>query len=145
MSRKFKASLAQLAKRGPLATVSVTVGDDMADYLERSHMTVPTPRSVTALIDTGAQWSTVPARLAMELGIPEADERMAEDFSGALAIYPVYPIKFLLPDGKPRAEVFALGTRESPFREFQCLIGRDLLARGSLVYLGRKRRYMLRI
>lgn len=86
------------------------------------------------MIDTGATGSVIRQGLASQLGLQPVGVTTISTPSSAHVVCNEYLVRFLFPNN-----VTVEGTAiEAPLQgqHIQCLIGRDILAHGVLVYIG---------
>ncbi len=89
----------------------------------------PWETAVPFLVDTGADLSVIPARLARDLELPPMGEMMIEGATGRRTRVPIYRVELEIAGVALSVQVAGLG-RET-------LIGRDVLNRWTLVLRGR--------
>jgi predicted aspartyl protease len=84
---------------------------------------------VPFLVDTGADVTVIPARLARELDLPPVGEMMIEGATGRTARVPIFRAELEIGGIAVSVQVAALGQ--------ETLIGRDVLNQWTLVLRGR--------
>jgi predicted aspartyl protease len=140
--RSFSFSFADLVTAGPLIQVHVATSRDFARAVGPTFRAAP-PVSVTALIDTGAQCTVLNPAVVEEL-----------------ALKPVGLVSVMTPTGSdvvscrqfhisvhfsPELVIDNILAAEAPLigHAFQCLIGRDVLRSGTLVYAGSENKFTI--
>lgn len=106
----------------------------MATALQSAGAAVPAPVPALAMIDTGASGSVIRQGLAAQLGLnPIGLTYVTTPSSTNVPCYE-YAVRLIFPNNVI-ADVAVL---EAPLQgqNMQCLIGRDVLAHGVLVYIG---------
>jgi predicted aspartyl protease len=102
--------------------------------IRRAGTKIPNPVLTTAMIDTGATVSVVRRGIPSQLGLnPAGVTHINTPFSTNVACYE-YLVRLVFPNNV-LVETTVL---EAPLQgqHIQCLIGRDVLAHGVLVYIG---------
>jgi hypothetical protein len=86
------------------------------------------------MIDTGASCTVIREGMAHDLGLQPTGVRVVHTPSDANVRCREYLVRLLLPSGV----AFETDVVEAPLKgqHIDCLIGRDVLARGVLVYIG---------
>ena len=94
----------------------------------------PPPLRIRAMIDTGAAVSVLKEGLSARLGLRVVDAVRIRTASTSLLSCRRYRVRVTFPN----RTVFETRVVEAPLPGFDvdCLIGRDILSRGVLVYLG---------
>jgi predicted aspartyl protease len=130
----FAVQLPNLQALGPLVDIRVLVGTPVEQALQRAGTPVPQPVAVKAMIDTGASGSVIDPNTAKQLGLQPVGIVYISTPSSVNVPCPQYVVRFLFPNNVI-IEAFAI---EAPMQgqQIQCLIGRDVLALGVLVYTG---------
>jgi predicted aspartyl protease len=103
----------------------------------------PLPVVVTALIDTGAAATIINPNVVDSLGLrPVGAESVISATSTAPSDYAAYAVDLMFPEGVTVADtrVICLPLLR---QNIQCLIGRDILERCVLVYIGHLNQYTL--
>jgi len=125
-----------MASRGPVLQAAITVAEQVAAELVKQGKPVQPPVAGFALIDTGAYMTCVDEDAAKQLQLPVVDVVNMSSASHASHPANVYPIRigiagFPIPINAPRAIGAALKAQG-----LIALIGRDVLAHGTLFYNG---------
>jgi hypothetical protein len=119
---------------GPVVDVQIGVNKDVESDLRDSGQNVPAPYLALAMIDTGASLTVIREGLAQDLGLQPTGVRMIHTPSDTNVRCHEYLVRLLFPNGI----VFEMDVVEAPLKgqHIDCLVGRDVLARGILVYIG---------
>jgi len=131
----FTVTLPNLEQNGPVIDIQVAVGADFEQALQRENQSAPTPVRARALIDTGAQATVIREDIAEKLQLRAVGvAKVLTPYTDVPAAYPRYEVRILLPN-YVRAQTIGIA---APLRgqNIQCLIGRDVLCHGVLVYNG---------
>ena len=130
----FTSQVPNLQAVGPIVDLRIAVGAAVESALRKAGNPVPTPVVTRAMIDTGATGSVIRQGLAAQLGLnPVGVTHINTPSSTNVACYE-YLVRLLFPNNV-LVEATVL---EAPLQgqHIQCLIGRDVLAHGVLVYIG---------
>lgn len=130
----FTSASLDLQATGPIVEIQVAMGTPVELALQTSGKPVSRPVQALAMIDTGASGSVVRQGLPAQLGLsPIGITYISTPSSTNVPCYE-YPVRFIFPNYVV-VEATAL---EAPLRgqNIQCLIGRDVLAGGVLIYIG---------
>lgn len=124
-----------LQVEGPLIDVHFLISTELEKKYREEGKPVPEPIVVKALIDTGASHSVIQEEIAKTLGLrPVGAIKINTPSSKDHECYQ-YFIKMLLPKHNLAYEgTFTATPLEG--QNIQCLIGRDVLAHGTLIYIG---------
>jgi predicted aspartyl protease len=124
-----------LHKQGPILDVRVAVGKASEDALARQGVKPPEPVTAVAMIDTGATGTVVSNELVRSLGLQPVGVCQVNTPSSAGVSCHQYLVRLIMPRHNVVVETIAIG---APLRgqHIQCLIGRDVLQHGVLVYIG---------
>lgn len=129
---------------GPVVPVQVEVPTALANQLQQSGQTVPTPITGIALVDTGASISGVDAAVVQQLGVQTVGMANVGGVGGVQQ-QAQYPARFVFPGtGLPNMEfnrlvganLTSLTPPGSAGQQLIALLGRDILTRSVLVYNG---------
>jgi predicted aspartyl protease len=117
-----------------MVDMAVWVGTPVEEALRKVGAKPPDPIRVKGMIDTGATGSVIQPALAKELALQPVGLVTITTPSSENVPCLQYIVRFVFPN-KVIFEALAI---EAPLRgqQIQCLIGRDVLAHGVLVYTG---------
>ena len=135
MPSSFTIGRANLTTEGPIVDLLLVVGKGAEDALKRDGNSVPEPLKIIAMIDTGASGTVIQEGLAAKLGLtPIGKEKISTPSSTGLECF-VYDVRLVFPNNTGVEGVRAI---EAPLKDqnIQCLVGRDVLSQGVLVYTG---------
>lgn len=130
----FTSQVPNLQAVGPIVELRIAVGGAAEAALRKAGNSIPAPVPAVAMIDTGATGTVIRQGLAAQLGLnPVGVTYINTPSSTNVACYE-YLVRLLLPNNV-LVEATVL---EAPLQgqHIQCLIGRDVLAHGVLVYIG---------
>jgi len=130
----FTSTVPNLQAVGPIVEIGLGAGAPATTAMQASGAPVPAPLSVLAMIDTGASGSVIQQGLAARLGLkPIGVAYIATPSSTNVRCYE-YAVRLIFPNNV-NVEATVI---EAPLQgqNIQCLIGRDVLAHGVLVYIG---------
>ena len=130
----FTSTVPNLRGFGPLVKVRLTVGMSAEAAFRSRSILLPPPLEIDAMIDTGATGTVIREGLAGQLGLkPVGVANISTPSSVNVQCYE-YLVRLLFPNNV-QIETKAI---EAPLQgqHIQCLIGRDVLAHGVLVYIG---------
>jgi len=127
----FTSQIPNLKQIGPICTVKIGVSSVASDILSAKGEKIHQPVEVSALIDTGASGTCITPEIVKSLNlIPRGATQIATPSTKA---HPcdVYDVSLLLPNG---VAIPTIQVIETPLegQNIQCLIGRDVLAHGTL-------------
>ena len=130
----FTSQVANLQTIGPVVDLRLAIGAAAEVVLRKAGSPIPNPVAAVAMIDTGATASVMQVGLAAQLGLnPVGVTYINTPSSTNVACYE-YLVRLVFPNNV-LVETTVL---EAPLQgqHIQCLIGRDVLAHGVLVYIG---------
>lgn len=138
----FTFSFADLVTSGPI--LQILIGPSRA-FVEAVGQfgRVATPISVTALVDTGAQTTVLSPDVVVQLGVKPVG---AVPIITPTTVGPVQCDQFHVNVYfSPEVVVENILAAQAPLigHGFQCLIGRDILRSGMLVYIGNQNQFTL--
>jgi len=130
----FTAQLPNLQSLGPLVDMKVWIGTAVEQALKKAGNDVPSPFSVTGMIDTGATGSVIQPAAVQALGLQPVGVVLINTPSSQNISCFQYLVRLIFPNNVV-VESLAI---EAPLigQQIQCLVGRDVLAHGVLVYTG---------
>jgi hypothetical protein len=126
---------------GPIVEIKIAIPRLAEDLMRVVGNQPPNPLSITAMIDTGSTFTIIQGGLASQLGLePIGVEYLSTPSSQDVASYR-YQVRVIF-SNNVITEVTAV---EAPLagQHIQCLIGRDILAQGVLIYNGLINQYTL--
>lgn|SRR5436190_4334293 len=130
----FTVQQPDLREVGPVVDVRLALADAAEEILRESGQDIPTPILVSAQIDTGASGTVIRQEIADALGLqPVGITKMNTPSSTDIECY-LYAVTLFFPNDVMVPTV-AVG---APLQgqTIQCLIGRDVLSNGVLIYIG---------
>ena len=126
---------AALLGQGPTVPVVLSVAQTIADQLMQQGLTVPTPVSGSALIDTGASQTCIDDAIDQQLQLPVIDVVNMTSASHASTQQNIYPVLIEVVGGIRINVPRAMGANLAS-QSLAALIGRDFLQRCTLFYNG---------
>lgn len=131
----FTTTLPNLHQIGPIVEIQIVIPRDLAKVLKDKGETVPDPIKANALIDTGATNSCVNSDVIKGLNVSPIGISKICTASHANIDCNQYKLGFQFPSGfmVESPEVVETTLEGQPI---QCLIGRDILKLGVLIYSG---------
>ena len=130
----FTTQLPNLQDLGPLVDMRVWVGTPVEQAIRKAGGKVPDPVAGKGMIDTGATGSVIQPTLVQQLGLqPIGVVNISTPSSESILCYQ-YSVRLIFPNNVI-VETTAI---EAPLKgqQIYCLVGRDVLAHGVLVYTG---------
>lgn len=129
------AQFPNLAQLGPILDIHVGVPTALEAQLTAAGTPVPALEPVRALIDTGASSSVIRTGIAAKLGHSPVGIAPTNTPSSAGVMCPQFAVRFLFPLNIAQDPITVI---EMPLagQPIQALIGRDVLALATLIYLG---------
>jgi predicted aspartyl protease len=137
----FTSQLPNLQSIGPVVDVRVGVGTSVENALKKAGSPIPPMVSAKGMIDTGATSSVIQPSIVQSLGLQPVGIANISTPSSANVPCNQYLIRVFFPNNVI-AETIAI---EAPMQgqQIQCLIGRDILSHGVLVYTGYMNQFTL--
>lgn len=126
---------------GPVVELRIAVNQSVETTLRGAGAPVPAPLLVPAMIDTGASCSVIREGLARQLGLQPTGVRVIHTASHSNVRCYEYLVRLLLPANI----LFEIDVLEIPLKgqHVDCLLGRDILSQGILIYIGTDNRFTL--
>ena len=140
---RFSSVLADLTASGPILQVSIGRSRELITTLSAFGQPVPSPHTVEALIDTGAQTTVINPETVRRLAIrPVGAVRINTPSTVDPLLCNRYHVNVYFSESFAVENIFAI---EAPMGgpPYQCLIGRDMLRRASFVYNGNANEFIL--
>jgi hypothetical protein len=131
----FTSQIPNLQSVGPIVELQIAVGTPVQNALVATGHAVPLPVRAVAMVDTGATGTVVQRGLLAPLQLnPVGATHINTPSSTNVACYE-HSVRLLFPS---KVLVEGITVIEAPLQgqHIQCLIGRDILAHGVLVYIG---------
>lgn len=130
----FTSQIPNLQSVGPIVELEVSVSQAAEEVLRGRGAAVPAPLKTIALIDTGASVTVIQSGMAKQLGLNAVGVKLISTPSSTNIRCFEYEIMVMFPNNV----LVAATAIEAPLQgqHIQCLIGRDVLAHGVLVYIG---------
>jgi predicted aspartyl protease len=130
----FTVQIPNLLQIGPVVQVEIAVGQHLEVVLKAQNQPIPPLVRATALIDTGASSSVISEDMAQRLNLqPIGTTSISTPSCHGVRCFE-YAVRLMLPN----SVVVAASVIGAPLagQSIQCLIGRDILQHGVLVYIG---------
>ena len=130
----FTTQVPDLRTVGPVVGLRIAVGEAAATALKKTNATIPTPIAVVGMIDTGATTTVIRQGMAAQLGLNPIGVTFINTPSSTNVRCYEYLVTLLFPNNV----AFHTTVIEAPLQgqHIQCLIGRNVLAEGVLIYIG---------
>ena len=124
-----------LAQTGPIIDIHVGVPAALEATMTATGTPVPGLEPIRAMVDTGASSSVIQTGIAAKLGLNPVGSMPTNTPSSQGVMCPQFAVRFLFPNN---IGVDPITVIEMPLagQAIQALLGRDVLAFGTLVYLG---------
>ena len=132
----FTSQVPNLVQVGPVAEVTVATTRSLSAALSERGAPVPPGVRAVAMLDTGASATVLAPSVVNALGLrPVGVALISTPSTTEPQSVHKYAVDLALPNGLSVRDVVAL---EAPLggQRIECLIGRDILAHGVLVYVG---------
>ena len=130
----FTVQIPNLLAVGPVVEIQISAGQAFVTAHKRKAAAISTPLRVSAMVDTGASASVIQEGLAAQLGLTPVGAILIHTASSTNVRCYEYEVQLVFPN-----EVVVAATAiEAPLQgqAIQCLIGRDVLSHGVLIYNG---------
>jgi hypothetical protein len=137
----FTTQVPNLHLVGPIVQLQIAVGAAAEESLKTAGKSGPAPIPALGMIDTGATGSVVRQGLLAPLGLHPIGITFINTPSSTNVACNEYLVRLLLPNNV----VFETTIIEAPLQgqHIQCLLGRDMLAHGVLIYVGYANQFTL--
>ncbi len=131
-----------LQKDGPLIEVLFLISAELEEKYREDKKEIPEPVKVKALIDTGASMCVIQENIPKKLGLePVGAIKISTPSSKDYECYQ-YFMRMTIPSHSLTYQgVFIASPLQG--QEINCLIGRDLLSHGILIYIGNSNLFTL--
>jgi hypothetical protein len=138
----FTVEIPNMQADGPLVELRIAVGGALEATLRAAGNPIPSPIPALAMIDTGATRSVIRQGLTTQLGLnPVGLTHINTPTSTNVPCYE-YLVRLVFPNNLISVEGTFI---EAPLQgqNIQFLIGRDVLSRGVLIYIGYRNLFTL--
>lgn len=132
----FTGQVPNLVAAGPIVEVVIGPGRAFVEELSAKGQPVPAPVRAIAMIDTGASGTVISPTIVQSLGLqPVGVAQMSTPSTHQPVQASIFNINLDFPHGVTINDAAAI---EAPLsgQHIQCLVGRDILQHGVLVYVG---------
>ena len=135
-------TLPNLEADGPCLKVTIAVTSAAEEAFAREGQSIPSPIAILALIDTGATGTVIQQGLAQQLGLQPVGTTRIQTPTSSDVLCDKYAVRLSFADGLMTLDTTVI---EAPLRgvPIQCLIGRDVLSRGILIYNGNIKQFTI--
>ncbi len=124
-----------LQERGPIVEVKFMVSQALEKKLKKEGKEIPQPIAAKAMIDTGASLCAIQEDIPQKLGLKPSGEIYLHTASCKNHKCYKYFLRMVIPAHRLEYEgTFTALPLEG--QDMDCLIGRDMLANGILIYIG---------
>jgi hypothetical protein len=136
LSQQQAGDIAELLRRqGAIVDVQISIASTAAQAAGQQGQALPQAQTVKGLIDTGASISTVSDDVAASAGLAQVGSVEVGGVGGS-GMKPIYAARLSLPQYGVALDPIEMAGVTIPFADVKVLIGRDVLKRLSLDYVG---------
>jgi hypothetical protein len=130
----FTSQIPNLQTTGPVVETRIVVGSVLETLLRQSNQPIPTAVPTLAMIDTGATGTVIRDDIPPRLGLQPVGVSFINTPSSTNVRCYEYMIRLIFPNNV----VVEATVISAPLQgqQAQCLIGRDVLSHGVLIYIG---------
>jgi len=130
----FTTQLPNLLALGPIVDMRIWIGTPVEETLKKNGVNLPEPILLKGMIDTGATGTVIHPDVPKKLGLQPVGVVSINTPSTENVLCYQYMVRLVSPSNVI-VEAIAV---EAPLKgqHIQCLVGRDVLAHGVLVYMG---------
>lgn len=131
----FTSQIPNLKQVGPVCRIKIGLSAVANEVLSSKGETINPPIEATVLIDTGASGTCINPKIVSTLGLVSRGVIQIATPSSKAHPCNVYDVSLHFPNG---VTIPTVGVIETPLegQNIQCLIGRDVLEHGILIYTG---------
>jgi hypothetical protein len=130
----FTTQVSDLQSTGPVLPIELIVGSMIEDTLRLDDQNLQAPLSISAMVDTGARRTVIRASLVTQLNLKPVGATLINTPSSTNVHCYEYLTRLILPHNVIVESVVIAAPLEG--QNIQCLIGRDVLRHGVLIYIG---------
>lgn len=137
----YTAENTDLQKQGPILKIRIAVPFDVEEALLSGGVEIPQPVEVSALIDTGASHTVLRQGVGAALGLRPVGTAPVLTAGHSVVHCEEYHLRLIFPNDAVHETTIVELPMEGQF--IQCLIGRDVLAKAVLIYIGERNLFSL--
>ena len=130
----FTTQVPNLQQSGPILEMRIAVGSVIEEVLQKDDKDIPTPANTVAMIDTGATGTVIQKNIVDSLNLNPVGVTLINTPSSTNVQCYEYLIRLLFPNNVIVETVAIAAPLQN--QHIQCLIGRDVLRHGVLIYTG---------
>lgn len=130
----FTTQVPNLQGVGPVVEVRLAVGTIIEEVLQKNNQSIPIPLPALAMIDTGATGTVIREDLINQLNLNPVGVTLISTPSSTNVQCFEYLMRILFPNNVVIETVVIAAPLQG--QHIQCLIGRDVLRLGVLIYTG---------
>lgn len=130
----FTTQIPNLQEVGPVVEIKVAVGAFVENVFHQNNQNIPNPIPSLAMIDTGATGTVISEDIVQQLKLNPVGITFINTPSSTNVQCYEYLIRLLFPNNVVTESVVIAAPLQG--QHIQCLIGRDILRHGVLVYIG---------
>ncbi|MDP2788476.1 MAG: retroviral-like aspartic protease family protein [bacterium] len=130
----FTTQIPNLQEVGPVVEIKVAIGSFVENVFRQNNQNIPNPIPALAMIDTGATGTVIREDIVQQLKLNPVGITFINTPSSTNVQCYEYLIRLLFPNNVVTESVVIAAPLQG--QHIQCLIGRDVLRHGVLVYIG---------
>src|SRR4030065_810185 len=130
----FTTQVPNLQGVGPVVEVRLAVGTIIEEVLQKNNQSIPIPLPALSMIDTGATGTVIREDLVSQLNLNPVGVTLISSPSSTNVQCYEYLMRILFPNNVVVETVVIAAPLQG--QHIQCLIGRDVLRHGVLIYTG---------
>ena len=130
----FTTTVPNLQGVGPVVEIRLAVGSSTEEVLRKNNQNIPIPAQALAMIDTGATGTVIREDIVNQLNLNPVGVTLINTPSSTNVQCYEYLMRILFPNNVIVETVVIAAPLQG--QHIQCLIGRDVLHHGVLIYTG---------
>ena len=130
----FTTQVPNLQQLGPIVDVRLAIGTLLENILKQHNQVAPAPAATRAMIDTGATGTVINSRIVQQLNINPVGVTQINTPSSVNVQCYTYLIRIIFPNNVIVETIAIAAPLQN--QHIECLIGRDVLQHGVLIYTG---------
>ena len=140
----FTLNLQDLATMGPIVEVIFAPTQAAVQAIQNAKQPIPPPIKAVAMVDTGATSTVITPQIAQHLGLqPVGQISMVTPTTNNPIVSNQYAVDLHFPINGVQVRNIIVTEAGLIGQHIQCLIGRDVLRHGVLVYIGYNNQFTL--